>query len=352
MIFFLLACSFPFAASQSPTATAPLIINQGPLNRCYGWYGEPTSNGYPSTSEQNCAGSNMYGRFTLGTYGWKYPSEYQTSLGYEGSVIGTNGSPLNVSLTNNAKNSDCSRALEVNLSFDYPGSALYSNVSTTDLAAYDSIIIEYDVTITSATTSTANCVCKANGQSTCPSYWKSQLTTDILFYQGANPQNFNAISVRHFDPQNYPTFTWSTSDGYRVQYTDHQIPSTSPASAYVKLDVKHLIHKYSNQLCQGGGVRGPIYMRAIQLVSIATGADMTFNIANIKANAFKYAPGAFSSTAVTPGPTATNCPQTTTASALPPTQTLYGQCGGINWTGPKTCSAGTTCQYQNDCELI
>ncbi|KAG8846134.1 hypothetical protein FRB91_001134 [Serendipita sp. 411] len=26
----------------------------------------------------------------------------------------------------------------------------------------------------------------------------------------------------------------------------------------------------------------------------------------------------------------------------------YGQCGGINWTGPTTCVSGYTCQYSND----
>ncbi|KAK6541143.1 hypothetical protein TWF694_008515 [Orbilia ellipsospora] len=29
-------------------------------------------------------------------------------------------------------------------------------------------------------------------------------------------------------------------------------------------------------------------------------------------------------------------------------QTIYGQCGGIGWTGPTTCVSGTTCQYGND----
>ncbi|CAG9949782.1 unnamed protein product [Clonostachys rosea f. rosea IK726] len=27
---------------------------------------------------------------------------------------------------------------------------------------------------------------------------------------------------------------------------------------------------------------------------------------------------------------------------------LYGQCGGVNWTGPTTCVAGSYCQYQNE----
>ena len=46
---------------------------------------------------------------------------------------------------------------------------------------------------------------------------------------------------------------------------------------------------------------GPIYMRAIQFVMKGTGTDMSVEIKNVKANAFKYAPGTFTSTSVTPG---------------------------------------------------
>ena len=28
-------------------------------------------------------------------------------------------------------------------------------------------------------------------------------------------------------------------------------------------------------------------------------------------------------------------------------QPLYGQCGGIGWTGSTTCASGLSCQYQN-----
>ena len=27
---------------------------------------------------------------------------------------------------------------------------------------------------------------------------------------------------------------------------------------------------------------------------------------------------------------------------------MWGQCGGINWTGPTTCVSGAVCTYQND----
>ncbi|KAF3158217.1 hypothetical protein TWF106_002478 [Orbilia oligospora] len=40
----------------------------------------------------------------------------------------------------------------------------------------------------------------------------------------------------------------------------------------------------------------------------------------------------------------TTASRTTTASQ--PGQTLYGQCGGVSWTGPTACAAGS-CQYQN-----
>ncbi|OCB85840.1 hypothetical protein A7U60_g7194 [Sanghuangporus baumii] len=33
-------------------------------------------------------------------------------------------------------------------------------------------------------------------------------------------------------------------------------------------------------------------------------------------------------------------------------QSVWGQCGGINWTGPTTCDSGSTCIRQNDCDYI
>jgi cellulose 1,4-beta-cellobiosidase len=48
--------------------------------------------------------------------------------------------------------------------------------------------------------------------------------------------------------------------------------------------------------------------------------------------------------------TATTNPSTTatgTTSASGATQTHYGQCGGIGWTGPTACASGTTCQVSN-----
>ena len=44
--------------------------------------------------------------------------------------------------------------------------------------------------------------------------------------------------------------------------------------------------------------------------------------------------------------TTTSTRQTTTTSSSGATQTHYGQCGGIGWTGPTKCEAGTTCQKQ------
>ncbi|KAF9057253.1 hypothetical protein BJ165DRAFT_1333787, partial [Panaeolus papilionaceus] len=49
----------------------------------------------------------------------------------------------------------------------------------------------------------------------------------------------------------------------------------------------------------------------------------------------------------TPTPTTTPRPTTTTTTAGP-TQTVWGQCAGIGYSGPKTCASGTTCKYVSD----
>ncbi|UKZ82252.1 endoglucanase 1 [Trichoderma virens FT-333] len=46
--------------------------------------------------------------------------------------------------------------------------------------------------------------------------------------------------------------------------------------------------------------------------------------------------------------TSTTSSRTTTSSAPGCTQTHWGQCGGKGYTGCTTCTAGTTCQYNND----
>nr|AFD50192.1 cellobiohydrolase i [Trichoderma orientale] len=49
-----------------------------------------------------------------------------------------------------------------------------------------------------------------------------------------------------------------------------------------------------------------------------------------------------------PGTTTTRRPATTTGSSPGPTQTHYGQCGGIGYSGPTVCASGTTCQVLNE----
>jgi len=44
--------------------------------------------------------------------------------------------------------------------------------------------------------------------------------------------------------------------------------------------------------------------------------------------------------------TTTSAPAATGSATA--TAAKWGQCGGINWNGPKTCAAGSTCQKQND----
>lgn len=62
--------------------------------------------------------------------------------------------------------------------------------------------------------------------------------------------------------------------------------------------------------------------------------------------------GTTTTTSATSAPTsstsATSTPVTTTSTAPESTQTHYGQCGGIGYTGPSTCASGFTCTSFND----
>ncbi|PVF96189.1 hypothetical protein CPB86DRAFT_679280, partial [Serendipita vermifera] len=44
--------------------------------------------------------------------------------------------------------------------------------------------------------------------------------------------------------------------------------------------------------------------------------------------------------------TSSSTTRTTSSTASGAGQTLWGQCGGQNWTGPTTCASGT-CTYSN-----
>lgn len=39
-----------------------------------------------------------------------------------------------------------------------------------------------------------------------------------------------------------------------------------------------------------------------------------------------------------------------TQTAQKASQTLYGQCGGLQWTGPTICPSSASCKFQNDCK--
>ncbi|KAK6532170.1 hypothetical protein TWF694_003330 [Orbilia ellipsospora] len=52
--------------------------------------------------------------------------------------------------------------------------------------------------------------------------------------------------------------------------------------------------------------------------------------------------------ATTTSTSKTTTKATTTTAGNPATQTLYGQCGGIGWTGPTVCASGSTCTFGND----
>ena len=70
----------------------------------------------------------------------------------------------------------------------------------------------------------------------------------------------------------------------------------------------------------------------------------TYNISSIYACPATYMP----CNNCPPGSSATT-PAPCTCSCVPgPTQTLWGQCGGVGWTGPTACATGLTCHVYNE----
>ncbi|PVF94246.1 hypothetical protein CPB86DRAFT_661492, partial [Serendipita vermifera] len=55
-----------------------------------------------------------------------------------------------------------------------------------------------------------------------------------------------------------------------------------------------------------------------------------------------------SSTTSSSSSTKTSSTSTASSSSATAVAPVYGQCGGLTWTGPTTCASGSTCVYSND----
>ncbi|KAL0065383.1 hypothetical protein AAF712_007589 [Marasmius tenuissimus] len=77
-------------------------------------------------------------------------------------------------------------------------------------------------------------------------------------------------------------------------------------------------------------------------------AEKAADLIKARADTTPGDPGEPTSTSITA--TISTTTSTTTSSAPGPTQTHYGQCGGIGWTGPTVCASPYTCKASNACK--
>ncbi|EJD41888.1 hypothetical protein AURDEDRAFT_126820 [Auricularia subglabra TFB-10046 SS5] len=330
------------------SGTQTVLFDPGPRYHCYSWDGgcspteRITSGCGPFLTETrvdfDCQsfGATYNGQPTCPT--WKFDpsggswcsSYFRANSGprYDAYASGGDGSPLTVTLVNNAKlfTSGC-LLYEIALSYEYYTSSIIKTLpgnmrTTLDLAPH--FFVEYDVLVyadPSATLASQSCA-----------HQRRFLTTDFIYWwpsspsctnQDSCPGKTNLLSINHFNPTGTPDANWNgtSSDGG----CRHMAPGVQNIRegvlTHVSLDFKALIAQFAGDLCHPGGPPAGIVPQAVQIVSSNIASDMTVQIANVNA---------------------------VLASATAPvsavgTQLPGGQCGGSVFVEQAPCTAGHAC---------
>ncbi|KAF3942404.1 hypothetical protein ABW19_dt0200843 [Dactylella cylindrospora] len=178
-----------------------------------------------------------------------------------------------------------------------------------------------------------------------------------------------APSMQQLGPQEQSPGTSITTDQQLISFaTQGMISSTAHSCGTAAMMPQDLGGVVSPELLVYGvtGLSvGDISM--IPLIPATHTCATVYAIAEKAADLIKARAGSNPSTSTTSSRTTTTTSRTTTtssrtttttssrttttttrtSSAVGPTQTKWGQCGGINWTGPTACVSGTTCQTLN-----
>ncbi|KAF8311693.1 acetyl xylan esterase [Clavulina sp. PMI_390] len=162
-----------------------------------------------------------------------------------------------------------------------------------------------------------------------PAQWGDLVRNAYPGYTGRRPamQQWHGTADTTLYPQNFweGIKQWTNVDGYSQTPTSNI--TNSPTTGYSTATYGPL---FVAILAQGVGHTVPDW--PIQTLQF-------FNLTSLSPNG--------GSTTTSKATTTTTSHASTTSSASGATQTKYGQCGGIGWTGPTTCASGSTCTYSN-----
>ncbi|KAH6903269.1 hypothetical protein BKA70DRAFT_1404253 [Coprinopsis sp. MPI-PUGE-AT-0042] len=168
------------------------------------------------------------------------------------------------------------------------------------------------------------------------------------------------FGVRQSDTNLYVPLhgSWNRSppQGYKVvvipgQYSGSGSWSPSTSLSGTKTSFTDLLSNRDENQCQGGCFRPVALVFSPNGDNLYVTSDTSGEVFLLKPPGGTTPPPSTTappSTTSRPPTTTSRPPSTTTNVPGQPTQTVWGQCGGNGYTGPKVCASGSTCKVMNE----
>ncbi|KAJ7599876.1 hypothetical protein C8J56DRAFT_909028 [Mycena floridula] len=259
-----------------------LLFNPGPSFKCltFGERSPQLGTSFSYTDDSQCSLVSGFNIANAPTFNYNWIKG--TLNPGDGPVLGGGGSPITISLVNEAQNvGQCGTLQETQVGYDFPGSAIRkiepSDVEY-DLASYDQWIVSYDAFLHVPSLPDS----QALG---CGGFNRKYLETDFIYYWtrcAGCPRVKNLISVIHYNPihTNAALGPFEDSEGYRIQINGP--PSlVAGQTTHVALDFKAILQKYSTELCHKGGIPVSPNLYSLQIVSSNVNTSSTIDISNV-----------------------------------------------------------------------
>ncbi|MGW6600235.1 hypothetical protein [Streptomyces sp. NPDC055036] len=302
LLFFLVGTPSPAAAGV--TESTSVVFDPGPKNRCFGVVREPesipaaTTEDFHDTSgcgpvddrqrvDDRCSSRFPYtgasGKacpaWDFVTYNWTR-EQFRTYPGYDTQVWGSTGSPLTLTMQNNATGTTGCELREVAFSYHYPSSSLRRKADGSTYHFSDGRLkVSYDA------------YAEQTGGFSCEEK-RAILTTDLIYWVNGK---LNVISVVHFnpgkfmEPPNADGVMWTNNcaNGCRLTVPGQQI--TAKTTTRVTVDFTELARKYAAYL-GGDGIPASSQIEAVQMVNSGKGTDLKTQVSNASVTLEPLAP--------------------------------------------------------------
>ncbi|KZT40784.1 acetyl xylan esterase [Sistotremastrum suecicum HHB10207 ss-3] len=181
-----------------------------------------------------------------------------------------------------------------------------------------------------------------------PQQWGDLVRAGYPGYTGPRPsvQFWHGTADTTLYPQNFQEEIKQWTNVFNVSQTPTQTLDNNPLTGYTRTSYGPNIQGI---LAQGVGhtvpEQEPDTLNWFGLSNLTPGPQSSTSSSSSTSSTSSSSSTSTTTSSTTS--TTTTTTSTTTSSAAGPTQTHWGQCGGIGWTGPTVCASGTTCKVSN-----